>query len=67
MNFMFLVILPVVSKAAEVVNKKLLEVLLNKYKLYEHFQAIKRYLLLGQGDFIQYLMDLLGYYISWRF
>ena len=27
----------------------------------EHLAALKRYLLLGQGDFVQYLMDQLGY------
>ncbi|PRP86999.1 gamma-tubulin complex component 3 [Planoprotostelium fungivorum] len=30
-----------------------------QFKFREHCWAIKRYLLLGQGDFIQYLMDLL--------
>ena len=31
----------------------------DKYQMMDHFKAIKRYLLLGQGDFIKYLMDLM--------
>lgn len=31
-----------------------------RYRFREHCLAIKQYLLLGQGDFIQYLMDLIG-------
>ena len=37
----------------------LLEVLHTKYKFMEHLKAMRRYLLLGQGDFIRHLMDLL--------
>ncbi len=37
----------------------LLDVLNNKYKFMEHLKAMRRYLLLGQGDFIRHLMDLL--------
>ena len=40
-------------------NGYLLEILLNKYKLLDHFNALRRYLLLGQGDFIRHLMDLM--------
>ncbi|KAG9292620.1 hypothetical protein G9A89_006992 [Geosiphon pyriformis] len=41
-------------------SKRLLNILYLKYRLMEHFTALKRYLLLGQGDFIQYLMGQLG-------
>ena len=41
-------------------SSALLDLLKNKYKLIDHLKAIKRYLLLEQGDFIQYLMDILG-------
>lgn len=41
-------------------SKALLKLLKTKYKLMDHLKAMKRYLLLGQGDFIQYLMDVLG-------
>ena len=39
----------------------LIEILMNKYKLLEHYNAMRRYLLLGQGDFIRHLMDLMEY------
>lgn len=41
-------------------SKQLIDLLKQKYKLMDHLRALKRYLLLGQGDFIQYLMDTLG-------
>ncbi|CAH1785133.1 unnamed protein product [Owenia fusiformis] len=51
------------DKFVDVVYKEtsshLLEVLRTKYKFLEHLQAMRRYLLLGQGDFIRHLMDLL--------
>lgn len=54
----------VVEEAIEVAyhntSKALLDLLKTKYKLMDHLKAMKRYLLLGQGDFIQYLMDILG-------
>lgn len=40
-------------------SRHLLDVLYNKYKFMEHLKAMRRYLLLGQGDFIRHLMDLL--------
>ncbi len=35
------------------INRHLMDVLLNKKQFEKHCTAIKRYLLLGQGDFIQ--------------
>ena len=40
-------------------SRHLLDVLYDKYKFVEHLKAMRRYLLLGQGDFIRHLMDLL--------
>lgn len=40
-------------------SRHLLDVLSQKYSLLDHMQAMRRYLLLGQGDFIRHLMDLL--------
>ncbi|KAG2456430.1 gamma-tubulin complex component 3 [Polypterus senegalus] len=40
-------------------SKYLLDVLNKNYFLLEHMKAMRRYLLLGQGDFIRHLMDLL--------
>jgi len=49
-----------VKMVAEKVNKHVMHLLFDKYRFKDHCMAIKRYLLLGQGDFIQYLMDTLG-------
>ena len=38
----------------------LLGVMFSKYQLRRHLDAIKRYLLLGQGDFVETLMGLVG-------
>jgi len=40
-------------------SSTLIDILMKKYKLLDHFDALKRYLLLGQGDFIRHLMDLM--------
>ncbi|XP_019165844.1 PREDICTED: gamma-tubulin complex component 3 isoform X2 [Ipomoea nil] len=49
-----------VTEAAKRIDKHLLDVIYKRYKFKEHCFAIKRYLLLGQGDFVQYLMDIVG-------
>uniref|UniRef100_A0A7N1A3W6 Gamma-tubulin complex component n=1 Tax=Kalanchoe fedtschenkoi TaxID=63787 RepID=A0A7N1A3W6_KALFE len=49
-----------VSEASKRIDKHLLEVIYKRYRFKEHCLAIKRYLLLGQGDFVQYLMDIVG-------
>ncbi len=43
----------------KLVNRSLLKLFLDKYNLLGHCVAIQRYLLLGQGDFIRILMDML--------
>ncbi|KAK2989172.1 hypothetical protein RJ640_029364 [Escallonia rubra] len=49
-----------VTEAAKRIDKHLMDVMYTQYKFKEHCLAIKRYLLLGQGDFVQYLMDIVG-------
>ncbi|KAL8136209.1 hypothetical protein AgCh_010706 [Apium graveolens] len=49
-----------VTEAARRIDKHLMDVVYRQYKFKEHCLAIKRYLLLGQGDFVQYLMDIVG-------
>ncbi|CAM6099365.1 unnamed protein product [Calypogeia fissa] len=49
-----------VVEAARRIDRHLIEIVYNRYKFRDQCLAIKRYLLLGQGDFIQYLMDLVG-------
>lgn len=43
----------VARAAADRINVHVTRVLLSRYQLERHCTAIKRYLLLGQGDFIQ--------------
>ncbi|KAL6744735.1 Spc98 family-domain-containing protein [Haematococcus lacustris] len=49
----------VVSAASLTVDKRLLGVLLEQHGFAKHCDALRRYLLLGQGDFVQALMDAL--------
>ena len=53
-----------IEVAYSVTSKALLNLLKTKYKLMDHLKALKRYLLLGQGDFVQYLMDILWVNLS---
>lgn len=48
------------NTAYKEVSQKALEFLFGNYKLRSHFRGLRQYLLLGQGDFIRHLMDLLG-------
>ena len=43
--------------AADSINHHVVSTLLKKYALVKHCDALRRYLLLGQGDFVQSLMD----------
>lgn len=43
------------------VSRHLLGTLFEKYQLMQHLGCLKRFLLLGQGDFVGYLLDSLGY------
>lgn len=47
----------VVTEAAEVTNTQLMGLMMDKFQIRLHCLALKKYLLLGQGDFIQHLMD----------
>ena len=49
-----------VEHAHEITNKAVVEILFTKFKLKGHCNSIRKYLLMGQGDFMQYLMDLLA-------
>ena len=49
-----------VGEARRRIDRCLRRVLFERYKFGEHCLAVKRYLLLGQGDFHHYLMDLIG-------
>lgn len=49
----------VVEKVAKVANRRVMDLMFNHYKFMQHFTAIRQYLLIGQGDFIQLLIELL--------
>ncbi|XP_010917258.1 gamma-tubulin complex component 3 [Elaeis guineensis] len=49
-----------VVDAAKRIDQHLMDVIHHRYRFKDHCLAIKRYLLLGQGDFVQYLMDIVG-------
>ncbi|KAI9328032.1 Spc98 family-domain-containing protein [Zopfochytrium polystomum] len=42
------------------ISRSVLDILFDRYSLMDHFLALKKYLLLGQGDLIQNLMEKLG-------
>lgn len=48
------------SEAGRATQALLMRVMLERYKLKQHAWALKKYLLLGQGDFIQHLLDLVN-------
>lgn len=49
----------IIERAQSATNRRVMELLFDKYEFHMHSTALKQYLLLGQGDFIQYLMELL--------
>lgn len=48
-----------IEDVSQSTNEYLIHSLTEKFHLLNHCRALRRYMLLGQGDFIQYLMDLL--------
>ncbi|EGY18325.1 hypothetical protein VD0002_g7866 [Verticillium dahliae] len=49
-----------IDEAYKTTMKRLIDLMANKFHLYEHLQALKDYILLGQGDFIALLMESLA-------
>ena len=43
--------------AHKLINKELIRIFFQKFKLMENLDSLNKYLLLGQGDMIQYLME----------
>lgn len=50
-----------IDTAYQIASRRLFEVLFDKFKLLDHFSALKNYLMLGHGDFADQLMETLGY------
>ena len=48
------------SKVSRQIDGKLLHLMLNEFSLKDHFLALKKFILLGQGDFVTCLMDEVG-------
>lgn len=46
-----------IDDAYKTTMKRLIDLMANKFHLLEHLQALKNYILLGQGDFIALLME----------
>ncbi|KAL8714019.1 MAG: hypothetical protein Q9220_002165 [cf. Caloplaca sp. 1 TL-2023] len=49
-----------IDKAYKTTMARLIELMDSKFQLFEHLRALKKYLLLGQGDFIALLMESLS-------
>ena len=49
-----------VERVATVTNARLLSLLTQEHELMGHLRALKKFMLLGQGDFVTCLMDTLG-------
>ncbi|KAL8832863.1 MAG: hypothetical protein Q9170_004705, partial [Blastenia crenularia] len=49
-----------IDKAYKATMSRLIDLMDNKFQLFEHLRALKKYLLLGQGDFIALLMESLS-------
>lgn len=50
----------VMEMAYQEVSRRVLDVLSGPHKFLENLHALRRYLLLGQGDFIRYLMEIIN-------
>lgn len=50
-----------IDAAYEIASQRLFDVFFDKFKLLDHFLALKHYFLLGYGDFADTLMDALAY------
>jgi gamma-tubulin complex component 3 len=49
-----------IDEAYKTTMKRLIDLMASKFHLFEHLQALKNYILLGQGDFIALLMESLA-------
>jgi gamma-tubulin complex component 3 len=50
-----------IDLAYKVASQRLFDIFFEKFKLWDHLKALKNYLLLGRGDFVDTLMESLGY------
>lgn len=53
------IISDLIDKACTESSEVVLDILKDKFKLFLHFEGLRRYMLLGQGDFIISLLEIL--------
>lgn len=53
------IISDLINKACTESSTVVLDILKDKFKLFLHFEGLRRYMLLGQGDFITSLLEVL--------
>ncbi len=53
-----------IDEAYKTTMARLIHLMADKFKLFDHLNALKKYLLLGQGDFIALLMETLSSYLD---
>lgn len=51
----------VINKACREVSKMVLKSLNENFKMQVHLEALRKFMLLGQGDFIHYLLEIIEY------
>ncbi|VDB90091.1 unnamed protein product [Peniophora sp. CBMAI 1063] len=49
-----------IDTAYRIASQRLFDIFFDKFRLLDHLQAVKNYLLLGYGDFVDHLMETLG-------
>lgn len=49
-----------ISLAYSVASQRLFDIFFDKFRLMDHLKALKDYLMLGKGDFVEILMESLG-------
>ena len=50
-----------ISLAYSIASQRLFDVLFDKFRLLDHLKALRDYLMLGKGDFVEILMESLGF------
>lgn len=53
------IISDLINKACTESSTVVLDILKEKFKLFLHFEGLRRYMLLGQGDFVTSLLEIL--------
>lgn len=49
-----------ISLAYSMASQRLFDIFFDKFRLMDHLKALKDYLMLGKGDFVEILMESLG-------